>query len=91
MTKALESGLPQEAAQRARQVLDAFKRPPPPSPDGLRSRRAVRVLELIGSPAAREILNSLAGGLASDPQTRDARAALNRLAAAGAGKSIPRA
>jgi hypothetical protein len=48
----------------------------------LRAVRAVQVLERIGSAEARKVLTALAAGAPSAPETRDAQAALKRLAGA---------
>jgi hypothetical protein len=50
------------------------------SPDQLRALRAVEVLEHIGSPEAREILQSLAKGPQTARLTREAQDSLDRLA-----------
>ncbi len=52
-----------------------------PSSEGLRQRRALRVLEQIGSPEARQVLEALARGEPLTDMTREAQAALDRLAA----------
>jgi hypothetical protein len=41
--------------------------------------RAIEVLERIGTPGAQELLRKLAGGAAAARQTREAKAALQRL------------
>lgn len=50
-----------------------------PGPEEFRRLRAVRAMELAGTPAARELLRAWAGGLADAPLTKDAGAALARL------------
>jgi hypothetical protein len=50
-----------------------------PAAEDLRELRAVELLELIGSPDARLLLQALAGGGRSAPVTREARSALRRL------------
>jgi Tol biopolymer transport system component len=50
------------------------------SPETLRTVRAVEVLERIGTPEARRLLRALAGGAPSAHRTREAQAALKRLA-----------
>jgi RNA polymerase sigma factor (sigma-70 family) len=45
-----------------------------------RDVRAVEVLEMIGTPEARQILEALSGGLADATLTREAKASLQRLA-----------
>jgi hypothetical protein len=49
----------------------------------LRALRAVAVLEHLATPAAREVLRSLAGGAPAARRTQEARAALARLAPRG--------
>lgn len=49
------------------------------SPEELRSLRAIQLLEEIGSPEARELLQSLANGSNESRQTQEAKAALKRL------------
>jgi hypothetical protein len=49
------------------------------SGEGLRRSRAVLVLELIGTPAARDLLRKLGGGVEEAHLTRDAKLALQRL------------
>jgi HEAT repeat protein len=51
------------------------------SPEVLQRLRAIQVLERIGSPEARQVLERLAGGAPAARETRDARAALERLSA----------
>jgi WD40 repeat protein len=55
------------------------------SPEVLRRLRAIQVLERIGSPEARHVLEELAGGAPAARETREAREALQRLA----GKRAP--
>lgn len=51
-----------------------------PTPDELRVRRAIEILERIGSKEARLLLQKLASGSPAARQTREAQAALERLA-----------
>jgi WD40 repeat protein len=51
----------------------------PASSEGLRTARAVQVLELIGSPAAKDLLRKLARGAEGAALTTDAKASLKRL------------
>jgi WD40 repeat protein len=51
------------------------------SPEVLRRLRAIGVLEQVGSPEARHLLEELAKGLPGAPETEAVRAALRRLAA----------
>jgi hypothetical protein len=65
-----------------RRLLALLKRPGGPvvPPPVLRAVRAVAVLEDVGTPPARRILEALAGGEPEAILTREARAALRRLA-----------
>ena len=51
------------------------------SPEALRAVRSVEVLERCGTPAARQLLETLAGGAPAARMTREAKSALQRLAA----------
>jgi RNA polymerase sigma factor (sigma-70 family) len=92
-TRELEK-LEEAAAPRLRQVLQANPSPevrrrleallakldaPVPSDDRLRAVRAVEVLEHMGTPEAREILQTVADGPAECLRSREAKAALQRL------------
>jgi hypothetical protein len=68
-----------EVRRRLRKLLAAKDRWLP-SPEEMRALRAVEVLERIGTPAARDVLKKLAAGPAEAWVTRDAAAALERLA-----------
>jgi hypothetical protein len=72
---------PPSAEVRARlvQFLDRHDGPEP-SPYHLRCVRGVAALEAIGTADARALLAGLAKGPATDPLTREARAASRRLA-----------
>jgi hypothetical protein len=52
---------------------------PKPAPDRLRASRAVAVLEMIGTPTARDGLRQVAAGPAPAPRTKEAKAALERM------------
>jgi hypothetical protein len=67
-----------EVRNRVKAIL-AGARPIPPAAT-LRSLRAIQVLERIGTPEARGVLRNLASGAAAR-ETREAKAALERLAA----------
>jgi hypothetical protein len=49
------------------------------SPEGLRTLRAVEVLERVANPEARKVLQSLAGGAPGATVTQEAQSALKRL------------
>jgi WD40 repeat protein len=68
-----------ELRRRLDQLLDKLQGPVT-APERLRQLRAVEVLEHVGSPEAREVLEKLAGGAPEARLTREARAALDRLA-----------
>jgi len=51
-----------------------------PSPQRLQRLRALEALELAGTPPARQLLQKLAGGASEAGMTREAKAALERLA-----------
>ena len=62
--------------RRAERLLEEAGRPNPAFP---MHSRAVEVLERIGGPAARAVLQSLSGGPPGHPLAEEARAALRRL------------
>jgi hypothetical protein len=53
---------------------------PVASPERLREIRAVEALEQIGTPGVRRVLAKLAHGAPAAPLTREAQAAIERLA-----------
>ncbi len=61
-----------------RRLENILAEPKHPTPEALRTLRAIAVLERIGTPEARRILEKLSGG-ATAPETRAAQAALQRL------------
>jgi hypothetical protein len=77
LRKALEGKPSAEVRERLKKVLDATGTGP--SPERLRQERALEVLESVGSPAARKLLEELAKGAPAAPLTREARAALDRM------------
>jgi WD40 repeat protein len=80
LRRALEGNPSLEKRRRVEAILEALERPPAVTPEMRRTLRAVLVLERIGSRAARDLLARLAEGASGAPETRDARAALERLA-----------
>ena len=78
--KALAGGLPLETKTRL-ENLRAKLTEQVLTGERLRAWRAVEVLERIGTPGARRILESLGGGAAESRLTQEARGALRRLLA----------
>jgi WD40 repeat protein len=68
-----------EARLRLETLLDGLSKRPL-SAEQMQMLRAVEVLEHVGSPEARQVLQALAQGAAGALQTREAKAALERLA-----------
>jgi hypothetical protein len=79
LRQAREGKLSLEARKRIDQLLEDLGQRRP-SAERLRSLRAIQLLEEIGSPEAREVLETLAKGWSEDRQTREAKAALARQA-----------
>lgn len=65
-----------EVSKRVRSILEALRTAPPAAT--LRTLRAIRVLEGAGTPEARRILRTLAGGADAARPTREAKKALER-------------
>jgi RNA polymerase sigma factor (sigma-70 family) len=76
---ALKGNPPLEGRKRMEELLRKAEGPWSESPEGLRSLRALEVLEHFGTPAARELLASLAKGAPEARLTREAKACLQRL------------
>src|SRR5262249_33766457 len=68
-----------EVRRRVQDMLEKFHGPVT-GPERVRGLRAVEVLELIGTPEARQILQTLAGGAPGSRVTQDAKSSLERLA-----------
>ncbi len=66
-----------ETRRRVQQLLEQLASPP--SSAQLQTVRAVEVLEHIGTPGARDVLEALAGGAAEARSTKEAKASLRRL------------
>jgi hypothetical protein len=78
LRKALEGDPSPEAHKRLKELL-AKATITMPSGEALRSLRAVEVLEMIATPEARQLLQSLSKGSADARLTREAKASLERL------------
>src|SRR5205807_2071985 len=77
---ALRRGLSRGPTLEARRRIEGLlKRLSVPTPEQLRERRAVRVLEAAGRPEARRVLERLAGAPGETMLTQEARAGLLRL------------
>jgi RNA polymerase sigma factor (sigma-70 family) len=77
LRQALAEGPPLEVRQRLERLLSRVAATPPDRQ--LRELRAVELLEWIGGPAARQVLEGLAGGAATARLTRQASSAGHRL------------
>jgi dipeptidyl aminopeptidase/acylaminoacyl peptidase len=77
---ALAKNPPAEVQQRLQRILDPL-RGNGPGPEQLRLLRSIQVLEEIGTVQARGVLQNLAKGIPEADLTREAKAALERLAA----------
>ncbi|MCI0461325.1 MAG: hypothetical protein L0Z62_30625, partial [Gemmataceae bacterium] len=75
---ALDRKPPLETRKRLEALLERITARPL-TPDEVRAVRAAEALERIGTPEARQVLQTLAGGAAGAPATEDARVALRRL------------
>jgi hypothetical protein len=84
LRQALANGPSPEARRRLEQLLNKQQQAVLP-PDTVRSIRVVEVLERVGTPQARKVLEGLAKGAAESALTQDARAALVRLTSRAAG------
>jgi hypothetical protein len=79
LRKALAETNSAEVRSRINQLLKTIGEWVVTDPDALRSLRAIWVLERIGTPAARAVLEDLAKGAPEARQTQEAKAALNFL------------
>jgi RNA polymerase sigma factor (sigma-70 family) len=83
--KTLKKNPPLETRQRLKQIVDRLTTL---GPGQLQPLRAVTVLEQIGTPEARQVLQSLATGVADARLTQEARASLARLSGRPAALSV---
>jgi RNA polymerase sigma factor (sigma-70 family) len=81
LQEALAANPSAEARRRLEGLLNALTAGALPR-ETLRRLRALGVLEAVGSPEARQVLETVAGGAPLAPETGEARAALDRLARA---------
>jgi WD40 repeat protein len=77
-----------EVAMRVRRILEVIKNPHRERTErlsltGLQTLRGIEVLERVGTAEAKEVLRRIAGGEVSASPTREAQAALKRLARLG--------
>lgn len=87
LRKAMASRPTLEIRRRVQELLDEIVQHHwRPTPEILRQLRAIEVLERIGTAEARKLLEALAGGAAGARQTREAKAALQRLQSPRPGK-----
>jgi hypothetical protein len=84
LRRALEETTSPEVRKRVEDLLDDLFHAEPPA-DLLQDWRAVKVLERIGTPEAKEVLRELAGRVPATRLIREARAALERLGTRPAG------
>jgi hypothetical protein len=80
LRQALEANPTLETKRRILEVLEAVESPGPLSVEGVRELRSVFALERIGNHEARETLGALTKGVPEARLTREAKAALERLA-----------
>jgi WD40 repeat protein len=83
LRKALAAKPTLEVRKRLELLLAALQKVPL-SPEQIQERRAIQVLEWLGTPGAVEVLETLARGAPQLPTVRAAEAALRRLAARAA-------
>jgi WD40 repeat protein len=81
LQKALEGKPSAETRRQVERLMERLESSGP-SPDALRPSRAVEVLERIGTPEARQVLETVAKGQPDAGLTREAEAALQRLSRA---------
>ncbi|MGH7224725.1 MAG: WD40 repeat domain-containing protein, partial [Gemmataceae bacterium] len=86
LRKALASKPSLEMRRRIEPIVEKLDNWPTSSGTSLREWRALEVLEHLGTPEARKLLERLAEGVAEAGLTREAKAALQRLAARHAPK-----
>lgn len=77
LRKALNRKFPLESKRRVESIVARLT--DPPGPIWLANLRAFETLELIGSPAARKLLEEIAAGHMDSPLTLEARRSLDRM------------
>jgi WD40 repeat protein len=88
LRKHLQGKLTEEVRRRVEQLLARLG---PESAEQLRPVRAVEVLEHLGSPGARDVLERLTRGAAQARLTQEAKASRQRLGKRPAGLAVPKA
>jgi WD40 repeat protein len=83
LRKAQEEEPSAEKRARINELLALLDRPPVPTAESLRRRRAVWILERIGPEVAREAMEALVRESPSRPEQREAKSALERMARRG--------
>jgi WD domain, G-beta repeat len=78
LEQALKAKPTLNAARRIEALLEKLQDTPLPA-EVVRNLRAVEVLEAVGTPTARELIEKLAGGAEPDPMTAEAKATLARM------------
>lgn len=79
LRKAVQNNPSAELRRRVEALLRSLTCQTEMTSDALRQLRAIQILEQIGSPEARKILQALAEGASAAPGTRDAKSALHRM------------
>jgi WD40 repeat protein len=80
LREAAKTAETEEARTRLAKLLEAMRETLLSSPELLRQARAIRILERIGSDGAKALIQELSRGAPSARTTRQARAALERMA-----------
>jgi len=80
LDQAMATGPNLEMRQRLERLLEKLVTGAAPPPEQLRIHRSLEVLEWIGTPEARDVLQSMAKGAAGADLTVDAKTSLDRMA-----------
>jgi WD40 repeat protein len=79
LRRALEKKPSLDATRRIKELMEALQPGKPPAPSWMQSWRGIEVLERIGTPEARKVLEAMAEGARPAELTRAAKGALERL------------